>query len=118
MVTDELSAQSMQKLIDSAPQMTTYCTDGHSVYQELNYRGGGHVVAPGKSQTYAVEGNNAELRHYLKRLGRQTRCFTRKAEHLELWMWLFASCWNQACLARRKYPRYRFYPRDFVSTFV
>ncbi|MCS6772765.1 MAG: hypothetical protein NZ693_01480 [Thermoflexales bacterium] len=40
-VTDELSAQSMQKLIDSAPQMTTYCTDGHSVYQELNYRGVG-----------------------------------------------------------------------------
>ncbi|MDW8396396.1 MAG: hypothetical protein RMM31_09160 [Anaerolineae bacterium] len=40
-VTDELSAEQVQRLIGRAPRMTMDCTDGHSVYRALNYRGGG-----------------------------------------------------------------------------
>jgi len=32
---------------------------------------------PDKSETYSVEGDNAELRHYLPRLVRRSRCFSR-----------------------------------------
>ncbi|MBP9502950.1 MAG: IS1 family transposase [Candidatus Promineofilum sp.] len=35
-----------------------------------------------KSETYSVEAGNAELRHYLARLGRKSRCFSRSIKAL------------------------------------
>ena len=46
-------------------------------YETLVYWPGTHAVAPGKSQTHSVEADNAELRHYLARLSRKSRCFSR-----------------------------------------
>lgn len=65
--------------------MLMYCPDGLAAYQKLDHRSSNHVVAARKSQTYSVGGNNAELRHSLKRLARRAWCFLQKADHLKLW---------------------------------
>jgi len=59
-----------------------YFSDGLEAYRSLHYRQAQHTVAPGKSQTYSVEAVNADLRHYLARLGRRSRCFTRSGAAL------------------------------------
>ena len=52
-------------------------------------------MAPGKSETYSVEGGNADLRHYLARLGRQSRCFSRCFEALRRAVFVFVHCYNE-----------------------
>ena len=61
------TAATMQPIIDDAPAAFQYCTDGFSTYETLNYHQGLHLVADGKSQTYSVEGGNADLSDYLTR---------------------------------------------------
>jgi hypothetical protein len=53
----------MQQVVDDAPPAYHYFSDGFATYAQLLYPGE-HKVAPGKSQTFSVEGDNAELRHY------------------------------------------------------
>ena len=59
-----------------------YYSDGFPTYQTLVSYPGHHAVMPGKSQTYSVEADNAELRHYLARLGRRSCCFSRSIDAL------------------------------------
>ena len=59
-----------------------------------------------KSQTYAVEADNAELRHYLKCLARSTRCFAKHLDSLIRRVKVFVHCWNQRQLQRRAFPKY------------
>ena len=54
----------MQQVVDDAPPAHRYFSDGFATYAQLLYPGE-HTVAPGKSQTFSVEGDNAQLRHYL-----------------------------------------------------
>ncbi len=49
---------------------------------------GTHTAMKDKSETYSVEGENADLRHYLARLARKSRCFSRSLEAL-----LFMRCY-------------------------
>lgn len=59
------------------------------------YKPGIHLSLPNKSQTYSVEGDNAELRHYLARLGRRSRCFSR-CPHALVWaIKLLVYAWNR-----------------------
>ena len=95
-----------QQLIDEAPNAFQYCTDGFSVYDGRDYHRGYHLVAPGKSQTYSVEADNAELRHYLKCLARSTRCFAKHLDSLIRRVKVFVHCWNQRQLQRRTFPKY------------
>ena len=60
----------------------------------MHYRQAQYAIAPGKSQTYSVEGVNADLRHYLARLGRRSRCFSRSVVALARAVALFAYCYN------------------------
>jgi IS1 family transposase len=53
------------------------------------YRGGRHEVSQAKNDTYSVEGDNAELRHYLARLARKSRCSSRCADALRSAITLF-----------------------------
>ena len=64
-------AETLQPLADQTAGDQTaglgpshYFSDGYEVYRTLLYRQGQHRVAPGKSETYSVEGDNADLRHY------------------------------------------------------
>jgi IS1 family transposase len=66
----------LQSVIDRAPQALRYFSDAALFYRGLSYWGE-HTSIPNKSQTYSVEAVNADLRHYLARLGRRSCCFSR-----------------------------------------
>ena len=102
----ERSPESVQAVIDEVPNAFQYCTDAYAGYVGRNYHRGWHLVAAGKSQTYSVEGDNAELRHYLKCLARKTRCFAKRLESLIRRVKFFVYCWNRRQLYRRQYPQY------------
>ncbi len=110
----ERTVDGMQDLIERSPQANQYYSDAFPTYERLVYYPGHHAVAPGKSQTYSVEADNAELRHYLARLGRKSRCFSRSIHALHRAVKLFVYAWNRRQLQRRAYPSYPYHVMDFV----
>ena len=66
-------------------------------------------------ETYSVEAVNADLRHYLKRLARRSRCFSRRMQSLAKNIQLFVYCYNHRQLANRRFPKYSFHLIDFLS---
>ena len=95
----------MQSVVDAAPHAQNYYSDAFNTYRELSGWGEHHSVYD-KSETYSVEGVNADLRHYLARLGRRSRCFSRCINALTRAVDLFVRCYNARQLKKRKYPRY------------
>ena len=93
----------MQPLADAvwqhSAQSRVFYSDQLETYRTLLYRQGTHKPQPDKSQTYSVEGCNADLRCYVSALIRRTRGFARSVESLRrlIWLWLF--CYNRRCLA-------------------
>lgn len=101
----------MQPVIDQVPPTKQFYSDGLNVYPTLMYTlkdiDAKHEVAPGKSQTFAVEAVNADIRHYrhyLARLSRRNRCFSRCIEALRKAIWLFVYCYNRRRLFKYKHP--------------
>ena len=88
----------LQALLDASPYAQDYFSDAFTLYQAGIYAGTHHPM-PDKSQTYAVEAVNAELRHYLARLARRSRCFSRSLEALRLAVRLFVFAWNRRQLS-------------------
>lgn len=107
-VVEERTFGPMQAVVDQIPPTKQFYSDGLSVYRTLIYNikklDALHEVAPGKSQTYTVEGVNADLRHYLARLNRKSRCFSRCIKSLRRAMWLFVFCYNRKQLWQMRYP--------------
>lgn len=64
-------------MVDEGPKAKWYYSDGYETYASLWFHFGRYEVSEGKSETYSVEADNAELRHYLARLARSSRCFSR-----------------------------------------
>jgi insertion element IS1 protein InsB len=95
----------MQSVVDSAPHATSYYSDAFNTYRELCWWGE-HTSMYDKSQTYSVEGTNADLRHYLARLGRRSRCFSRCINALTRAVDLFVRFYNARQMRKRKHPRY------------
>ena len=111
-VSDDL----LQDVLDNAPQAHWYYSDALTAYQELAYGVDGiHFSRTDKEQTYSVEGDNAELRHYLARLARRSRCFSRSIEALRIAVRLFVYCWNHRQLYHQQYPLYPAHLIDFLS---
>ena len=81
----------------------------------LWYPRGRYEVSQGKSETYSVEGDNAELRHYLARLARKSRCFSRCLFALECALRLFVYCFNSRQLYKQHYPNYPAHVLDFLA---
>ena len=96
----------MQELLDGSPPARRYYSDRMVAYQGLIYHPGEHTAMPDKSETCRVEGMNAELRHYLARLQRRSRCFSRCAEALRRSVKLFVFAWNRRQLYRQQRPCY------------
>ena len=69
--------EAFQQLVDFAPKANQYFSDAYDSYSQLWYYGGHYEVSEGKRDTFSVEGDNSELRHYLARLARSSRCFSR-----------------------------------------
>jgi insertion element IS1 protein InsB len=110
----ERTTTALQDLIERSPNAEQYYSDDFVTYKTLVYYPGHHTVAPGKSQTYSVEADNAELRHYLARLGRKSRCFSRCIHALWRTIKLFVYAWNRRQLHKLRFPRYSAHLRDFV----
>lgn len=96
------------------PSARQYFNDAFSLYGTIGYPGEHHSL-PNKQETYSVEADNAELRHYLARLARRSRCFSRRLEALERAVDLFVMAWNRRQRFHREYPRYHRNLIDFVT---
>ena len=82
-----------QLQVDAAPHAASYFSDAMNAYAELSYWGT-HTSMRDKSETYSVEGANADLRHYLARLARASRCFSRCIHALGRAVDLFVHFYN------------------------
>jgi len=107
----------MQAVIDAAPHAENYFSDAFLTYRELCWWGA-HQAMYDKSQTYSVEGDNAELRHYLARLTRKSRCFSKCIKALRRAVELFVWCWNKRQLHKQQHPRYPVNLIDSVSSLI
>lgn len=79
-------------MIDEAPKAKWYYSDGFDAHSHLWSHFGRYEVSEGKRDAYSVEAENAELRHYLVRLARKSRCFSRCPQALCCALRLFAFC--------------------------
>ena len=110
----ERTEEALQAMLDDSPQAKVYYSDQFSTYDTLIYFPGKHRSFPNKSQTYSVEADNAELRHYLARLVRKSRCFSRCIHALWRAVKLFVYAWNRRQLHKRAFPKYPAHVRDFA----
>ena len=107
--------EAIQLMIDDAPKAKWYYSDGFDAYKRLWYHFGRYEVSQGKSETYSVEGDNAELRHYLARLARKSRCFSRCPYALQCALRLFVYCFNSRQLYKQHFPNYPAHVMDFAN---
>ena len=113
-VDEERLQDTLQAMVDEAPQAAWYYSDDFSTYSALIYTPATHVALRDKSQTYRVEGDNAELRHYLARLVRRSRCFSRSLQALRRAIKLFVYAWNRRQLYQQRHPTYPAHLIEFV----
>lgn len=107
----------LQSVIDAAPPARDYYTDAFPMYQDLSYWGN-HRMLKDKRETFSVEGGNADIRHYLARLTRSSRCFSRCYKALARAVELFVYFYNERQLKKRKYPKYPAYLAQNLPTLI
>jgi len=101
----ERSWENMQAMADNLPAANCYCTDDLAVYSGLiwpdcpDYEEGDegnseHIISYGKEETHTIESVNADLRTYLGRLKRRSRCFSRCINALRRAIRLFVWHYN------------------------
>lgn len=110
----ERSESILQQMVDAASPAAFYFSDLFATYRRLIYTPGRYTPMPDKSETYRVEGDNAEMRHYLARLARKSRCFSRCIHALRQAIQLFVYAWNRRQLHKFRYPNYPAHIREFV----
>jgi IS1 family transposase len=101
-------------MVDQAPKAKRYYSDAFEAYDRLWYHWGVYAVSQGKADNYSVEAGNAELCHYLARLARRSRCFSRCPKALESALMLFMYCFNRRQLHKQRFPRYSAHVFQFV----
>ena len=112
-VVPERSSEALQACLERAPQARQYYSDAFPVYDTLYY-GAPYELRLTNEETYTVEAVNADLRHYLKRLARQSRCFSRRMHSL-IKTCAYLSIVTTTDNWKRLYPKYSFHLVDFVS---
>ena len=93
----------IQNIVDNAPTAEKYCTDGYLGYVDVVYPGRHIRNVRDKSNTFTVEGVNADLRHYIPLLARKSRCFARKLETLKAVLEVFVDAYNRFGEAKAKF---------------
>jgi IS1 family transposase len=109
------TSDAIQQMVDDAPKAKEYYSDGWEAYASLWYHMGDYQVSAGKSDTYSVEADNAEFRHYLARLACSSRCFSRCPFALQCAVRLFVFCFNSRQLHKCQFPTYPSHLIDFIS---
>lgn len=112
-VVGKRTKENMQACLDRALGAKQYYSDAFPIYDTLYY-GAPFELRKDKKETYSVEAVNADLRHYLKRLARRSRSFSRTMQALKKNICLFVYCYNQRQIMKRKYPKYSFHLIDFL----
>jgi IS1 family transposase len=102
-VQQDKSAYHIQNIVDGAPWAETYCTDGYVAYLDVVFPGEHIRNMRDKSDTFTVEGVNADLRHYIPVLARRSRCFCRKLETLWAVVEVFVHAYNAFGQAKLRY---------------
>ena len=110
----ERTGEVLQILLNETAQGQRYYSDLFEAYQTVLYWPAEHSPTPDKRETYSVEGANAELRHYLARLGRRSRCFSRCADALRRAVRLFVYAWNRRQLIKLHFSHYQAHVIDFI----
>ena len=101
-------------MLDRSLQAKQHYSYAFSVYETLvNFPGQWRAYTE-KSHTYAVEADNAELRHYLARLVRRSRCFSRSIHALWRVVKLFVFDSNRRQRYKTTLPNYPAHVRHFV----
>ena len=111
----ERTQHAIQEVVDEAPKAKCYYSDAYEAYDRLWYHLGRYEVSQGKNDTYSVEADNAEMRHYLARLARSSRCFSRCPYALECALRLFVYCFNSRQLYKQRFPDYPAHIKDFLA---
>ena len=106
-VARDKGAWRIQAIVDSGPEAERYCTDGYVGYLDVIYPGRHVRNMHDKSDTYTVEGVNADLRHYIPVLARRSRCFARTLETLQAVMEVFIGAYNRFGAAKYEYRQRR-----------
>jgi insertion element IS1 protein InsB len=109
----ERTSEALQACLERAPQAKQYYSDAFPAYDTLYY-GAPYEMRTDKQETYSVEAVNADLRHYLKRLARKSRCFSRRMQALAKNIRLFVYCYNHRQLTKRLFPHYPSHLVDFI----
>lgn len=94
-VARDKTATHIQGIVDNAPWADGYCTDGYFGYLDTVFPGEHIYNIHDKSNTFTVEGVNADLRHYIPILARRSRCFPRKLETLQAVLAVFVDAYNR-----------------------
>jgi IS1 family transposase len=106
----ERTQEAIQLMIDDAPKSKWYFSDGFRAYGCLWYHYGRYEVSEGKNDTYSVEGE----RHYLARLARRSRCFSRCPYALQCALKLFVFAFNRRQLHKQAFTNYQTHVKDFI----
>lgn len=111
----ERTQEAIQHMVDDAPKAKWYYSDAFDTYDRIWYHFGRYEVSEGKNDTYSLEGGNAELRHYLARLARRSRCFSRCPNALQCALKLFVFSFNARQLHKQTFPNYQAHIKDFIN---
>ena len=103
-ISHDKTARTIQGIVDNAPFAERYCTDGYSMYREVDFLGR-HTWNCDKSNTHNIESVNADLRHYIPGLRRRSRIFYRSLTTLRAILSIFANAYNKFGEAKLKYRR-------------
>jgi IS1 family transposase len=107
-VLKERSWEGMQTFVEALPLAEQYCSDELALYQDLWWpQGSTHIVSEGKRDTHTIESINANLRTYLGRLKRKSRCFSRCMEALQRAIRLFVWHYNRRQRLLLSHPHMR-----------
>ena len=104
-VSMEKSSKIIQNIVDKAPEADFYCSDGYVGYLDVIYPGRHIRNVHDKSDTFTVEGVNADLRHYIPILARRSRCFSRSLETLKAVVAVFVDAYNRFGIAKSKFRK-------------
>ena len=105
-VMEERNQVELQKFVDTLPLAIFYCTDGFKNYAELVWPvESEHLISVQKEQTHTIESINAQLRTYLGRLKRRSRCFSRCLTALRRAIRLFVWHYNRRQRKIRSEPK-------------
>ena len=106
-VARDKSPRRIQAIVDGAPLAAKYCSDGWLGYVDVVYPGQHIRNTRDKSDTFTVEGVNADLRHYIPILARKSRCFARTLETLKAVVEFFVDAYNRFGQAKYNYRLHR-----------